>query len=127
MANQVDLKYNHIFSDGIYARELFIPKGTIVVGKIHKFYNLNFMVKGKMEVSVGDEMRIIEAPFHVVSPPNTKRIARALEDTIWITVLRTDETDIDKIEESFTCNSDEEYRLFLEHQEQLKLPLDLKC
>lgn len=120
----VELKLNHIFSDGIYARELFIPKGTIVVGKIHKFHNLNFMTKGKMEVLIGDEMKIIEAPFHVVSPPNTKRIARALEDTVWVTVLRTDETNIDKIDDAFTCDTTEEFLAFCKSQEQFKLPLE---
>lgn len=122
--DKVELKLNHIFSDGIYARELFIPKDTIVVGKIHKFHNFNILLKGRMQVLVGDEVKIVEAPFHVVSPPNTKRIAKALEDCIWITILRTDEIDLDKIENHFTCDTDEEFLEFCKLNEQPKLPLD---
>ena len=39
---QLEMKLEHIFSDGIYARKLYIPKGAIVVGKLHKYKNLNF-------------------------------------------------------------------------------------
>ena len=83
---QLDLKVNHYFSHGVYARELFIPANTILTGEIHKFTNLNILIKGKIKVSIGDEIEIIEAPFIIVSPAGTKRIAHTITDCIWMTI-----------------------------------------
>lgn len=117
---QVDLKVEHDFSWGVYARTLYIPKGVILTGQIHKFENLNILIKGKISVSVDDKMEIIEAPFKIVSPPNTKRIAQALEDCIWMTIHGTHERNLDIIENQFIAHSEEEYLSFCDQQ--LKLP-----
>ena len=111
---QVDMPVTNHFSKGVpgrgvYARELFIPKGTVLTGKIHKYENLNVMLKGELSVLVGDKIVRVKAPFVIVSPPGTKRIAYAHEDTIWMTVHGTDETDMDKIENEFVAQSDVEY------------------
>jgi quercetin dioxygenase-like cupin family protein len=122
---QVEIQTKHYFSKGVYAREIFIPKGTILTGHIHKYHNLNIISKGKIEVLVGDELKIVEAPFTIVSPPGTKRIARALEDTIWTTIHGTEEKDLDLIEEMFICHTEDEY---LKFEKQLQLPLEAdKC
>jgi quercetin dioxygenase-like cupin family protein len=117
---QVDIPTKHYFSKGIYAREIFIPAGTILTGHIHKYQNLNIISKGKIEVLVGDHLEIIEAPYTIVSPPGTKRIARAIEDTVWTTIHGTEETDVNLIEEIFICKTEAEY---LEFEKQLQLPL----
>ena len=117
---QVEIPTKHYFSKGVYAREIFIPKGTILTGHIHKYENLNIISKGKIEVLVDDHLEIIEAPFTIVSPPGTKRIARALEDTVWTTIHGTEERNLDLIEEMFICKTDEEYLAF---EKQLQLPL----
>lgn len=124
MPGQVDLPVKHHFSQGVYARELFIPKGTTLVGKIHKYQQLNIMPQGDMSVLVGDEIKRVVAPFIVVSPPGTKRVAFAHEDTVWITVHGTDETDLDVIEHKFIAQSEQEYleftRILLPDQESAK-------
>lgn len=106
---QVDLPVKHHFSLGVYARELYIPKGVTLTGKIHKFEQLNILVKGKMKVLVDNIIQDVEAPFIVVSPPGTKRIATTLEDCIWITVHGTHETDLDLIEKEFIAQDEKEY------------------
>lgn len=109
---QVDLPVQHYFSKGVYARELFIPKGTVLTGKIHKYTNLNIMSMGDVSVLTEDGVQRVQAPFTIVSPPGTKRVAYAHEDTIWTTIHGTDETDIDKIELEFVAQSDAEYLTF---------------
>lgn len=116
---QLELRVEHHFSLGIYARTLYIPKDTILTGHIHKFSNLNFLVKGKINVLIDNELKLIEAPYTVVSPAGTKRIARALEDSIWITVHGTHETNIDLIESHFIAKSEQEYLDFVSEQKQL--------
>jgi hypothetical protein len=109
---QVDLEVRHHFSKDVYGRELMIPKGTTLVGKIHKYEQLNILAKGCLSVLVGDEIKRVTAPFIVVSPPGTKRVAYAHEDSVWITVHGTNETDLDRIEERFIAQSEPEYLEF---------------
>lgn len=96
---QVELPCAHHFADGVYARELLIPKGTVLTGKIHKYECINFLTMGVIRVANGgEETKTIVAPYTFVSPPGTKRAGFALEDSIWITVHRTDSKDLEDIE-----------------------------
>lgn len=110
---QVDLPVKHHFSLGIYARELYIPKGVVLTGKIHKFEQLNILAKGRMKVLIDNVVKEVEAPFIVVSPAGTKRIAIALEDCIWLTIHGTHETDIDLIEKQFIAQDEKDYLDFI--------------
>jgi hypothetical protein len=109
---QVDLKVEHYFSEGVYARALEIPAGVQLTGKIHKFEQLNILAKGKMKVLVGDFYKVVKSPFIVVSPPGTKRIAIALEDCVWVTIHGTYETDLELIEKTFIAQDEKEYLEF---------------
>ncbi len=110
----IDLPVKNYFSKGVYARELHIPKGTVLTGKIHKYINLNIMSKGDISVLTENGIERVQAPFTIVSPAGTKRVAYAHEDTIWTTIHGTDETDVDKIELEFTADSYEGYLSFCE-------------
>jgi hypothetical protein len=119
---QLDLPVKHHFSQGVYARELFIPKGTLLTGQIHKYEQLNIMSKGELSVLINGEWKRCRAPFHVVSPPGTKRIAYAHEDTVWTTIHGTEERDLVKIEAHYIAKSEEEYLLFTKQLELLPCP-----
>lgn len=123
----IELIVKHYFSYGVYARELFIPKHTILCGQIHKYQNLNILVKGKLDILIDNKIKQVEAPFIVVSPPGTKRIARALEDSIWITIHGTNETDLNKIEDCFIAQSEEEWLEFCKNEPMLPLNGEQKC
>lgn len=109
---QLEIPVRHFFSPGVYAREIQIPKGAIVTGKIHKYAQLNILSKGVLMLVSDGETRRVEAPFTVVSPPGTKRAAWALEDSVWTTIHGTDETDLDKIEQHFIAQDAGEYLAF---------------
>lgn len=111
---QIELKHIDHFSKGVYARELHIPAGTALTGRVHLFENLNILSKGVMSVMTESGVQRVEAPFTIVSPPGTKRVAYAHTDCVWTTVHGTDETDVDKIEEMFTTNSEVEYLAFVD-------------
>ena len=90
----------HAFADGVYVREIFIPKDTLIVGKIHRHAHPNFLMSG--EVSVFTEqggVQRLKAPMSIISPAGTKRVVYAHEDTVWVTVHVTKETDVEKIEQ----------------------------
>jgi hypothetical protein len=103
----------HHFSDGIYAREMLIPAGMLLIGKIHKYPQLNIMSQGDMSVLTEDGIRRVQAPYHIKSPAGTQRIAFAWADTVWTTILATTETDPAKIEEHFVVDNDDVYAVFL--------------
>jgi hypothetical protein len=111
---QLDLTTKHYFSDGVYARELHIPAGTALTGRVHKFENLNILIQGEMSVMMEEGIKRIAAPYTIVSPPGTKRVAYAHTDCIWTTILPTTDTDLDKIEAHFTTNNEADYLAFRE-------------
>lgn len=89
---------NHYFAEGSYSREMKIAKGYVIVGKIHKHSHINVISKGIIQVWTEFDTVTYEAPITFVSHPFTKRLVKALEDTVWTTIHVTDETDLEKIE-----------------------------
>ena len=79
---QEEIPVKHYFSEGVYAREIFIKKGTVLTGHIHKYSQLNILSKGEISVSTEEGIKRISAPFTIVSPAGTKRVAYAHEDCI---------------------------------------------
>lgn len=95
---QVELSTKHHWADGMYCRELFRPKDTLIVGKVHKREHFYIVLSGEVTV-VGEGTRErIKAPRIIVSAPGTKRAVFAHEDSICITVHRTDSKDLEAIE-----------------------------
>lgn len=112
---QVEIQPVHYFAKGLYAREIYIPKGTLLIGKIHKSEHLNIISKGDISVVTEFGTKRIVAPFTMVSQPGTKRVGYANEDTVWTTIHATEETDMEKIEreliaENYEVDSIEEPR-----------------
>lgn len=109
----------HSFSDGLYMREMFIPKGTVIVGKIHNHSHPSFLLKGDITVYSEDkgEQRL-RAPKYFVSPAGVKRVGYAHEDTIWITIHLNEENskDLKKLEKEITSDSYEEFEKFLDYK-----------
>jgi hypothetical protein len=70
-----------------YARELFMPAGTICVGKLHKLPHLTFLMKGRMIIiSENGGHQELTGPTTFVSPAGSKRAFHVLEDSIITTV-----------------------------------------
>jgi hypothetical protein len=82
----VQLEVRHHFAYGTYTRELFIPKGTILTGHIHRHSCVNIISKGKIRAISDEGEYDIEAPHTFISGPFVKKAGYALEDTVWINV-----------------------------------------
>lgn len=108
----VDLPVKHHFSRGVYARELFIPKGIVLVGKIHKHSQINVVLKGDISVFSEDGIKRVKAGETIVSPPGVKRAGYAHEDTVWTTIHGTHETDLERLEDELIAASFEDYDAF---------------
>ena len=99
----------HSFADGCYIREIFNPKGELLVTKIHKVSHPFFLLKGDMTILMEDGIKRIKAPHHGITPAGTKRIIYCHEDCVFITVHATKLTDIDKIEEEVIAKDFSEF------------------
>jgi quercetin dioxygenase-like cupin family protein len=116
----VEMPVQHHFSHGVYGRELFIPAGTVLTGKIHKLDNLNILLEGELLVLTDQGVKHVKAGHVEVSPPGTKRAAYALTDTRWLTVHGTHKTDVDDIEAEFVAQTEQEFLEFCGDQLKLK-------
>jgi hypothetical protein len=114
---QADVGNQHHFAPGVYIREGFIPAGTIVLGHEHKTECFNICLFGALLLRIGNEVVEIRAPKIIKTPPGVRKIAYAIEDTSWLNVLPTNETDLLRIEEQFVKKS----RVFLKHESSLQL------
>lgn len=103
---QVTGETRHHFSDNMYARELFIPAGTVVVGALHKSKHLYMVVTGKCKASSQYETVEIEAPYIGETIPGTKRVIYAETDCVWITFHPTELTNIEEIEAALIQSED---------------------
>ena len=106
---QVTLPVEHYQIDGVYARSMFIPAGTLLTGKIHNFESIAILAKGRIRITNGTESYIISEGHIMVDKPGVKRLGYAETDVIFITVHRTDNTEIEAIEKELVSATFEEY------------------
>lgn len=95
---QVELRTNHYFAAGMYVREMFLPAGTVLVGKVHKREHVFMLTKGSLRVTVDNGVKDLIAPVVLIGKPGTKRAGVALEDCVCVNVHRTDKKNLAKIE-----------------------------
>jgi hypothetical protein len=105
LGDRLDCPLKHIFVDGAYVREIFMPKGLLIISKIHKITHPYFVLKGECSVLTEEGIVRIKAPFSGVTKSGTKRILYIHEDCTWTTVHVTKETDIEKIEEEIIAKT----------------------
>lgn len=101
---QADIPVTNTFSGGVYAREIFIPKGTVLIGKVHLTEHLNICLKGDLTFLTIDGPRRIKAPAMFSAPAGTKKLAYANEDSIWVNVHPALCDDPDKIVDAVTVD-----------------------
>mgnify|MGYP003658372544 CR=1 FL=1 len=117
---QVDCPVQHHFGGGIYIRDGFIPAGTYIIGHSHKKETMNVLLRGKMAVFVNGEVKVIEGPFIFVSEPGRK-FGYAIEDCNFQNIHPTEETDLEKIEETFIDKSNAWVAKEIEEQQVLAI------
>jgi len=111
---QVDIPIRHYFAPGIYAREMTMPRDSIVVGKLHKHRCMHTISKGHVFVHTDDGVIEMKAPHTFVSERGAKRVIVAVEETVWTMYHPTDETDVDTIESIFIAKDEAEYLAYIE-------------
>jgi len=111
--NLPDVKYGddvaplvHTFADGMYIRQITMPKGMIIVSKLHKTTHPYFVMSGDVSVLTEDNKVVrIKAPYSGVTRAGTQRVLYIHEETVWTTVHATKETNLEKIEDVVIAKS----------------------
>jgi hypothetical protein len=90
---------SHFFTDtGLYAREIVLPKGTLISGKIKKHQYITVVSAGFVSIASEGGVEHIRAPYTMVDQPNQKRVVLAHEDSVITTIHACSSTDLDEVE-----------------------------
>ena len=97
--DRVEMPVRHIFTPGMYAREIFMPAGTLLTSKIHKTEHPYVVSQGIAHVFIeGVGWQRIAAPHTGITKPMTRRVLLIESDCIWTTFHATDKTSVEEIE-----------------------------
>jgi len=110
---QVEVPLRHCFGNKVYVREMTAPKGSILIGKMHKFKQVNIVIKGDISVLTEDGWKRLKSGDMFESPAGIKRAGFTHEDTVWTTICGTEETEVNKAEDELTIGS---YQEFLQYK-----------
>ena len=108
---------NHSFSEGVYIREMLMPKDGLIVGKIFKCSHHFILLKGKLLITMpGEETKIHTAPSWFTCTSNVRRVLLSLEDSVFMNVLPNpdNETNINILEERLL---EDNYKIFKKNKE----------
>ena len=103
---QVEIRTEHRFIGGMYVREITIPAGVFATGALHLSDHVSIMVRGRMAVMTGAGMQEV-AGYNLWTPiAGIKRVGYAFEETVWLTVHRTDAKTVDQAEAELFADAD---------------------
>lgn len=98
---QIDLHTEQLVHGGMAARTIFIPAGTVLTGALTNLDNL-CVAFGDITVTTDDGPKRLTGFNVIPALAGAKRAGVAHSDTWWVTIHRTDMTDLDAIEEEMT-------------------------
>lgn len=106
---QIEPPLEHYHAPGLYGRRIFVPGGTAVLTKVHKTEHITIALKGSCTVVDENGVKTeVVAPSVFITKPGTRRAVYAHDDVEWITVHATEEQDVEKLEATLVCDSQEE-------------------
>ena len=105
----------HSFSDGIYVRQISIPAGTLLTGKIHKHDHPNFLLEGEVVVVTDEGQEHLKAPKSMISKAGTKRVLYAITNLVWTTIHHnpTNTRDLEELEKIVIAKNYNEFDKFV--------------
>lgn len=95
---QIDCPVKHRFSPGLYIREIFMEKDSLVIGKIHATEHFNIILSGECIVVTAEGNEHHKAGDVFISKAGVQKCVANLTDVVWLTTHVTEETDLEKIE-----------------------------
>jgi quercetin dioxygenase-like cupin family protein len=86
---------------GVYAKELRIPAGYLLVSHAHSYDHLSILASGQIALDVkGEPTRVLTGPVALNIKAGLEHAVRSLTDAVWYCIHPTDETDVGKVDEA---------------------------
>lgn len=99
---------NHMV-DGLYVRELLIPKGSVILSRVHKRPLVNIISKGTVIVIDSNGRNEYTAPHTFISVAGTQRVVIAPEEAVWNTAHVTEVTNPDELVDDLSFDNYDEF------------------
>lgn len=108
---------NYFTDNGLYAREITIPAGTLAVGHAHNHEFMEVFITGTLSIPSEQGPITIQAPYVGVGKPDIRKIGYAITDCRWVTFHPVPEgyNTVEKMEELIIKKS----QAFLKHEKEL--------
>jgi hypothetical protein len=105
--DKLEASANRYFCNGVYIKEMMVPKGTFMVGKAHKTEHFSIMTYGDVSVMTQDKAFRLTGHNVFSSPKGVKRAGYFHEDTMWLNVHASNGiTDIEEMDSYLVEESD---------------------
>ncbi len=89
----------HYFSDGVYAKQMYLEKGHIARSHKHVYDHLSILASGSVDVLCNGVKTAFTAPSCIDIKAGIEHEIIAHEDSTFFCVHRTDVTDLEHIDE----------------------------
>lgn len=90
----------HHFGGGAYIKETCIPAGCALAQHAHDHDHLSVLVSGEVVLTVDGVSTVHAGPKVLTIEKNKIHTVYAIQDSIWLCVWATKETDPQKVDES---------------------------
>lgn len=94
--DQVELPIQHDFCDGIYARTMVIPAGTILTGAIHSQEGFFVLRSGTLVITTPNGPIMMGAGEMIKTSPGAKRAGVAITNVVVTEFLKNEENAMDE-------------------------------
>ena len=107
---QVEIPTNHSYAGGIYEREIFVPAGALITGKIHLHEHLAKLVSGTMSILSDSIAGTWTGPVTFCCRPGEKRLGFARTDCVFSTYHTVVQSTPEEMEQALVVSSLDEYK-----------------
>jgi quercetin dioxygenase-like cupin family protein len=90
---EINPEVGHTFADGLYSKQMIIPKGFVAGMHKHHYSHLSILAKGRVKITTEDYNKEVTAPFCITIEAEKNHSIEALEDSVWFCIHATDETE----------------------------------
>lgn len=109
-----ELPIRHYTTQGLYGRRCFMPAGSCVVSRVHKFPHITVALRGRcIVVDAQGNRRQVTAPQVWITQPGTQRALWIQEDAEWLTVHAAEVGDVEEAKDLLTCETMEQFEAFV--------------
>lgn len=119
---QLDIPIREWIVNGMYAREAMFPAGALITSRPHKNNYLIVVIEGSGLIATEQGLMDFTAPMIMEGLPGRKLVGLVGNDIRWLSIDRTDCTDLEKVLDSTTTRTMAEFFALSTPQEK-----ELKC